>query len=190
MDENTNKKSLPAAQNGFTLIELIVYIAISAMVLVTAVNIGWNLIMSEANITGKQEVYMSARMIVNQIQIKIREADDVITGSSTFGSHPGILTLDYPGGGTDIIFDTYTKNVTIGGQSITVRKLRIKEGSADYVDLTSDKVDVTNFTLTNLTRGNESKNINIELTIQRANPSNSPNFDASISLETAISIRQ
>lgn len=190
MSKITNKKGLPAVQNGFTLIELIVYIAISAMVLVTAINIGWNLIISEANVTGKQEVYMSARTIMNQIQISIREADDVITGSSTFGSHPGMLTLDYPGGTTDVIFDTYTKSVTIGGLPATVRKLRIKEGSADYVDLTSDKVDITNFTLTNLTRVNEPKNINIELTIQKVNPGNDPNFDASISLETAISIRQ
>ena len=175
---------------GFTVIELILYIAIAATVLVTAVNIGWNLITTEANIIGKQEVYMNARTVMNHIQISIREAEDVTTGSSTFDTHPGVLTLDYPGSGTDIIIDTYNKEVTAGGQATTIRKLRLKNGPADYLDITTDKVDVTNFVLTNLTRGSENHNINIELTLEKANPSGDPNFDASISLETALSTRE
>ncbi len=177
-------------QKGFTFIELIVYIAIASMVLVSAVGIGWNLITNEANVIGKQEAYSNARTVMNHFKINIREADDVITGSSTFNTHPGVLTLDYPGAGTDVVFDTYTKNVTVGGQATTIRKLRIKEGAAAAVDITSDQVDVTDFTLTNLTRGSESKNINIELTIEKANPGNDPNFDASILVETALSVRK
>lgn len=174
---------------GFSLVELIVYIAIASMVLVTVVNVAWSIMISNSNTQGKRDTYFNARQVMQQMQTKIREADDVITGSSTFGSHPGALTLDYPAGNTDVVFDTYTKSVTIGGQSTTIRKLQMKVGLNDYVDLTTDKVNVTNFVLTNLTRGTEPPNIKIELTIQKANPGNDPNYDASIAVETAISLR-
>ncbi len=177
-------------KKGFTLIELIVYIGISSIVLVTAVNIAWNLIVSNANSQGKSEVYFNSRFALHQLQLQVRAAEDFITGSSTFGSHPGVLTLDYPGEGTDVIFDTYTKNISVGGESVTIRKLRIKEGAADYVDITSDKVDIINFTLHDLTRWSEKTNINIELTIEKVNPGGDPNYDASISLETALSVRE
>ena len=177
-------------KKGFTLIELIVYVGVSSIMLVIAINMTSNLIVSNASARGKQEVYINARLAMNQLQLKIREAEDVIIGSSTFNSHPGILTLDYPGSDTDVIFDTYTKNVDIGGQTVEIRKLRIKEGTADYVDLTSDKVDLTNLVFTNLTRGSESKNTNIEITLEKINPGSDPDYDASISVETAISIRE
>jgi hypothetical protein len=181
---------LKSKKNGFSLMELIVYVAVSSLVLVTAVNIGVNLLLADANSFAKREVYYNARLVANQIQYQVRGADDVIVSSSVFGMNPGVLTLDYPGEGTDVIIDTYSKDVTVGGQVTTITKLRIKEGEAGYVDLTSDSVSVTNFTIINMTRGTESKNIKIGLEIKRANPGNDPKYDASISMETALSIRK
>lgn len=183
MKNKTNKK-------GFTLVELIVYIAIAATTLVVAVNIGINLIRSADKAQGAQETYANARLGMHQIQLNMREAEDVITGSSTFGSHPGVLTLDFPGSGTDVVIDTYTQIVTIGTQTPTIRTLRIKEGTAAAIDLTDKHTDVTNFTLTNLTRGSENKNIHFAVTFSRANPGGDPNYNASISLETALSTRE
>jgi len=175
---------------GFTLAELIVYVAIGAVVLVSAVSVAWNILIDQGISQNKREVYMNARTVIHQLQQQIKKADDITTGSCTFDSHPGILTLDFPGGSTDVIFDTYTKDVTVGQQTTTIRKLRIKEGAGDYIDLTSDKVNVTDFVLTNFTRGSEAKNININLTLESTNPDNDPNYAASISLETAVTIRR
>jgi CxxC motif-containing protein (DUF1111 family) len=102
-----------------------------------------------------------------------------------------LFTLDYAGSGTDVIIDTYTKDVTLSnGQIVTIRKLRIKEGALAYQDLTSDQVDVSNFVLRNLTKTSERKNINIEVTLEQLNPLNDPNYNTTISVETAISLRQ
>ncbi len=177
-------------KKGFTMMELIVYIAIASVVLVAAINVGWNLMIGYANTNSKQEVYLNSRLVMNAMGIKIREAEDVLTASSTFDTNPGVLTLDYPGADTDVIIDTYTKNIILGGQETTIRKLRMKEGIADYVDLTTDEVNITNFVLTDLTRGSEPDNINIELTIEKTNPGGNLNFAATFSLETAISLRQ
>jgi prepilin-type N-terminal cleavage/methylation domain-containing protein len=177
-------------KSGFTLIELIIYMAIASVVLVTAVGTGMNVITTQGVSETKREIYTNARFLMNQFGFAVRNADDVIIGSSTFGSNPGILTLDYPGIGTNVIFDTYTKNIIAGGQAVTIRKLEVKDGTADYVDLTSDSVTVTNFTLMNLTRGAEPKNINIQLTLESVNPGNNKTYDISIPLETALSIRR
>jgi AAA+ superfamily predicted ATPase len=125
---------------------------------------------------------MNSRLVMNQVAVNIKGAEDVFTGLSTFETNPGVLVLDYPGSGTDVIIDTYEKDLTIGGQIVTIRKLRIKEGSSDYVDITNDKVEVLNFFLTDMTRDNEKDNINVELTLGTN--------DSTISSETSISLRQ
>lgn len=178
------------SNRGFTLIEFLVYIGIASMVLVTAIITGMNLITGSASSIARQETYYNARLVMNQIQYQVRAADDVITANSTFASHPGVLVLDYPGTGSDVIIDTYTKSVSIGGEATNIRKLRIKEGEDAYVDLTGDKVNVSNFVVSNLSRGVEPINLRIQLTIESANPGNDPKYDASITLQTALSTRR
>ncbi|MBU0667739.1 prepilin-type N-terminal cleavage/methylation domain-containing protein [Patescibacteria group bacterium] len=175
MNKQNNKK-------GFTLIELLIYITLAGMILTAAINLEVNVSRGQARAQQNHELYINAQVAINQIDRKIREADDVITASSTFGTNPGVLTLDYPGTGTDIIFNTYPKEIMRGGTPVTITKLRIKEGSADPIDLTSDNVDVTDFTLSNLTIGGNKNNIGIELTLERE--------DASFSIETAVSVRK
>lgn len=176
-------------KKAFSLIELIIYVAIASMVMVAVLQVGLNLIIDRSITQSKRGLYLNARSVMNQLQYEIKAADDVLTGSSTFGSNPGVLTLSFPGN-NDVIFDTYLHDVTIGGQTISITTLRIKEGNSAYVDLTTDKANVTDFTLTNLTRGSESKNINIALTLETTNPGNDTKYDESISLETAVSIRR
>ena len=173
-------------KNGFTLVELIVYVAISSIVFITAINVGWDLILAQTNTIGKRDIYMNARLIMNQLQTNIREADDFTIIDSDFDT----LNLDYPGTTKDIVIDTYTTLVTIGGEEITIRRLRFKEGILDAVNLTTDKTNITDFSLTELTRGSENKNIDLSLTLEKVNPGNNPNFDADITLNTSLSLRK
>lgn len=183
MSKQTNIK-------GFTLIELIVYLAIAATFLVTAIGTGINIITDQQQFQDKREVYSNARLAIEEITKQIQSADDVVVNSSTFNSNPGTLFLDFPGTTNDILIDTYQQSVTIGGLSTTITKLQITEGNSTPIDLTTNQVNVTNFTLENLTRNTEAKNININLTIATTNPGNDPDYDQSISLETAASIRR
>ena len=169
-------------KKGFTLLELIIYIGIASMVIVAAAELVVGTTRAQAKSQELHEIHMNARLVMNQLTVKIKEAEDVFTGLSTFDTNPGILVLDYPGAGTDIIIDTYDKTVTRGSQDVIIKKLRIKEGSADYVDLTNDKVDLTNFVLSDMTRENEKDNINVQLTLAIN--------DSDISVETSISLRQ
>jgi len=173
---------------AFTLIELIIYIAILATVLVSTVGILWNVIGGSVRVSSSTEISYSARLVLDNITRAGRGASDVLTGSSTFGSHPGVLVFGSAGG--DITFDTTTKNITVGGQSVTIRKLRMKTGAGEPIDLTSDKVDVTNFIVKNRTRGTEPKNVKVEVTLASVNPGQDPARNKTLSFETAISIRK
>lgn len=175
---------------GFTLIELIIYVGIAAAVLVLIVNFSWNVIGSGVKVNVSSELTQNGRLAMEKLTQEIHAAEDIVTGSSTFASHPGVLTLDLAGSGTDVIFDTYEKSVTVGGSAVTIRKLRFKDGSADYVDITSDKIDLTNFVLTNLTRNNEAANINIEMTLEYVNPGEDPERERDLEIETSVSIRE
>lgn len=177
------------SKKGFTLIELLIYIMIASVVFIFAFNAGWNVFKASNHISVRQDVYTNTRIIANQFQKYIRGADDILTGISVFNSNPGILFLDYPGEGTDVIFDTYTKAVTVGGLPVTITKIRIKEGAAAYVDLTNDKINVTNFLVKNLSRGALSKTVQISLTLDRVNPDNNPDFVASGSFTTSFTLR-
>lgn len=178
-------------RQGFTLMEIVVYIAIFSIVMVMAIGLVLNIVLGGTKIKSSQEVYSGARLAMDTITRSVRGADDVRTSSSTFGVYPGVLSLSYTDDSEDdVIVDTYTRSVSLPSGSTTIRTLRIKEGEGAYEDLTSSQVDVTNFVVRNLTRGTEQKLVNIELTIQNVNPGGDPDHAASLTLETSASIRR
>jgi prepilin-type N-terminal cleavage/methylation domain-containing protein len=176
------------SKKGFTLIEMLIYIMIASIIFIFTFNAGWNVFKASNHISVKQDVYTNTRIVANQFQKYIRGAGDILTDISVFNSNPGTLVLDYPGAGTDVIFDTYDKAVTIGGLPVTIKKMRIKEGAAAYVDLTNDKITVSNFSVKNFSRGS-SKTVQISLTLDRVNPDNNPDFIASGSFTTSFTLR-
>lgn len=177
------------SKKGFTLIEMLIYIMIASIVFIFAFNAGWNVFKASNHISVRQDVYTNTRIIANQFQKYVRGAGDILTNISVFNSNPGVLALDYPGVGTDVIFDTYSKDVTIGGRVITIKKIRIKDGAAAYEDLTNDKINVSNFVVKNFSRGGLSKTVQISLTLDRVNPDNNPDFSASGSFTTSFTLR-
>lgn len=158
--------------------------------MVAAIGVSLNVVERNVSVKGSQEVYGNARLTMNSITRAIRGALDINTGSSTFASHPGVLSLKYSASSQDdVIINTYTRSVSVGGIATTIRTLRMKEGQGAYQDLTSDSIDVTNFVLRNLSRGT-AKIVNAEITFRRINVSGDSEYDASVSLETAVGLRQ
>ena len=84
-------------------------------------------------------------------------------------------------------FDTYEKVVDFGGQSVTIRTLRMNDGTGP-VDLTSDRVDVTNLLLTNVSTGATSGVI-ISLTLHSAAPTADPTYASEKTWTHAATIR-
>lgn len=176
-------------KSGFTLIELIIYTILFSILIVAGIHFSWQIIHSKTKSSVYLEVQQNARSIISIISQKIRLADDVKLSESIFGENPGKLVLDMPNTEPDITFDTYLKTINLGSQNFEIRTLRMQKGN-ESVDLTTNRLEVTNLTFLNLTHGSEPKNIKIKLGLKRFNPTNNPNWRAGINLETAASLRK
>lgn len=178
-------------KNAFTLVELIITIAISAVVLSTISTFFLNVRTTGVRIESQAEVLHNAQRMLNLLKDEIRSADSLISTGSTpsiFDTHPGRITL--ANAGVETILDTVERQVMLGGQPINVRSLRRKVGAETAVELTSNKVTISNFVVRNRTRGSGRNIVSIELTVQDSNPGNDSNRQSQISLKTSIALRQ
>ncbi len=171
---------------GFTLVEMILYVGIFAVVLSLIVQLFWQVQITESRTRLNREVKVNMAQAMELMKDTVRNSNTVDEGASTFLSHPGTLTVD---NALDTEFDTYTKNVTLGDEEISIRKLRMTEGFNSY-DVTSDHVDVTNFVITNKTAASGPDSVQIELTIEAVSTNTDEDFNASLSSKSTYNVRQ
>lgn len=159
---------------AFTLVELILYISIASSMVVILLLFSIQMLERRSESQVKRELLENARFALNLISQEIRDAEAVSSGS--FGAHPGSLTLDADGAATWAL-DTDTK--TVG--STTTRYLQVNTGSGPQ-QITSDLVNVSNLVITNLTRDSEPSNLQIELTLETLDGSESASYQTAVSL--------
>ena len=169
-------------QNGFTLIETLIYITIIGMVVVSFVTFSISISNSKNKTYVTQEVQANARLALNLISQQIRGATGINIESSSFGVDPGILSLSLADGAND---------PTIIELDQDDGRLQITQGLNNPIIFTSQQAKITNLVFTNLTPiGSNRENIRIEMTIEYNNSTSDLNFTSSQSLRTAVSVRQ
>ena len=166
-------------RKGLTLIELIVYITIFAVAFGAIVLFALNILEDATKSRSRQEVQQNARFVMRRIKQTVRAADDLNAGASTFGSHPGVLSL---------AMDDAGKNPTIF--DFASDAVRIKEGAGLALPLTSSRVKVTNLVFRDHSVTNRVKVIRIELTVEHINPENQNQYDVSVTLRGTAVLRQ
>lgn len=78
---------------GFTLVEILVYIALLVMVMAVAIGVLLSLREPLAQQMASRLLYTNADYIMTQFTDTARNADSVDVSASTFGSTPGAVTL-------------------------------------------------------------------------------------------------
>lgn len=119
-------------KKGFTLIEIIIYIGILSLVVVSLFTFSTSISSVRAHTYVSQEVNANMRTALQLIQQKIRSASGVNIGSSVLTTHPGVLSL---------AMSDPSKNPTVI-DSISGR-IRITEGSGIPVFITSRDSNVS-----------------------------------------------
>ena len=141
-------------KNGFTLIELILYIAISSIFMLASVSFAWDVIYGRVKSYVQQEVNQNMRFASKRITYEIRNASAI----SSVGSSTLTLTMADP-----------DRNPTVF--DVSNGRLRIGYGGSggcpisSPCPLTSDNVSLTNLTFTNLSQVPNSSNIQFSITI-------------------------
>lgn len=166
---------------GFTLIEVLIYMAILGLVVSGFVSFSLSISDSRNKNYVIQEVQANGRLALELISQKILSSNGVNIGSSTFDSDPGILSLSMFNG---------SKNPTLINLNQDDGILQITEGSDNSIYITSDEVKITNLVFTDLTSTSEKASIRIQITIKYDNQGDNVNYEYSQSLQTAVNLRQ
>lgn len=139
-------------QEGFSYIELILYVAIVGIVLTTITHFALQVIGGSVKSTAEQEVAAQARFISERIKYEIRNATDITGVDATS------LTLSVPMAANSPTI------IALSGNKIT-----IKLGTAAAVNLNSNQTAITALTFTDYrSLDNKSKNVQFSFTIDDA----------------------
>lgn len=146
-----------SASRGFTLVEMIIYIAFFALLSILAVQATMVVMNSFYKLRLTQSVSQSATVALERLSREIRNAYDIDVVNSTFSTNPGRLTLNTK--------DAVGANTTMEFYMTAGNQLGLKEGGVDKGVLVTKTVTLTNLVFRSITTTN-SKAIKIEATLQ------------------------
>ena len=155
---------------GFTLVELVIYLAIVSIILVSISYLILDILAGQTKSYAYQEVNQNLRFITNYLVKDIKSAQDI--GSLT----SSVLILTLPG-------DDITYHLDSG-----VKKITRQLGGAEAVDLNTNQVEVTG-SFFDLSYPPRAKNIGVHLEINYKNSSNLTDYNASTTADFSVELR-
>lgn len=163
-------------QKGFTLVELLLYLALSAIIL-TASSLFIQLVL-EARIKNRaiREVDQQGQLALEVISRAIANAETVTTPAT--GASASSLTLT-----------SLTPSISPTVINDVAGVLHIQEGASTAVPLTNSRVTVSGLTFTNLSRASTPGIVRVTFTISTTNPSGRGESSFTRSFTTSISLR-
>lgn len=166
---------------GFTLIELIVYVALLAVILTLAVQFILNVIDSTARMDAKEEVQKNAAAIVKAFDYITRHSQAIYDPTSDFAADPGQLSLvsgiNLPPDEDETYVDMYADD----GRFCVKWEL----GGADCV--TSTRVEVTSLTFIEMDQGSSIESVQMMATLRFDSPRSEYYFTETI--QTSVRLR-
>lgn len=161
---------LKKPQKGFTLIEMIIYLAIVSIVLVSITYLILDIMSGQTRTNAGEEVNYNSRFISQILTREIKVAQNI--GSISSSS----VTLTMPG--DDIVYTFVPGDLTLTRQV----------GLAAAQIVNTSQVEVTGSFINNsyLARN---KNISVNLMIDYKNPANLPDYNASTVADFSIELR-
>lgn len=148
----------PPVRRGFTLVEMIIYIAFFAILSLLATQATIVVMKSFYTLRLTQNINQSASTALERMSREVRNAYDIDETQSTLGSNPGHLTLKTKdSAGNNITMEFYVVNNQIG----------IKEGGVDKGTLMTKNATITNLIFRKIDTLN-SQAVKIEMTFRDA----------------------
>lgn len=169
------------SRKGFTLVELLVYIAIFAILIVAITLFAIAFIKTATRSRIKNEVTLGAYSVMKTMVYEIKRANKVYIPTSVFDSHPGQISLEtsqeLPSGEETTYLDFYLDSDN---------RLYIKRESQDAQILISENLKVTNLEFKHL--GSSSESVQINLILEYDTPASE--YQYSYNLTSSASIRK
>lgn len=158
-------------QQGFTLVELILYIALISIFVTGAIFFSLDIVYGREKAFAQQMVEQNGRSALARIAYEIRRADDINSVSASS------IELENGANDTTISLSSGTVQITTGG--------------AGPYDLTSNQVNVSALSFTNLTSTSENtKGINVNITVQQAQSGVAKPFEATTTMSESVELNR
>jgi len=170
-------------KKGFTLIEVLLYIAIVTIIMSAFIIFAWNAVILGAKNNTQQELFAQGRIVSERILSEIRNATDINTGTSNFD-------VDLATNATYqlSIADTAPNNPTIF--TVVSGTLMVKQGAAAAIALHSTTIKVTSLVFTNYSSSDgKTKNVGYVLTLAQTSTSASQEYKGTITLDSSAEVR-
>jgi len=165
-------------KGGFTLIEILVYIGVLGIVILTVLSLLIWATYSRTKAKVIRETLDNARRAMEIMTYEIREAKSIYIPTFT-ANQLSLETAHYlPEGETKTFIDFYLCDF----------RLCLKKESRDPIALTSDNLEVSNLVFTQVITGTI-PSIQINLKVNYKNPTNRPEYQSSVELISTVSLR-
>ncbi len=174
-------------QSGFTLMEVLIYIGLTAVVVIPLLIFAWTLVRDQIKVQRVAEVEYVADQVTDVLGDTIRSAYSIQNGT-VYGVDLGTIELLNHDGET-VTIDTYPVTVNLVGHDATIRRLRLTTGKNAPIDLTSDRANVLNFIVTDVSKGGSSA-LQVDLHISSLNPTNDQIYEANTQLRQVFTVRE
>lgn len=164
---------------GFTLMEILVYVAVLAIIISAISSFLLWAIDSNTKTRVMRETLDNARRAMEIMIYEIKEAKSIYTPTTT-STQLSLETTHYvPEGEKKTYIDFY----------LCQSRLCLKKESQDPIALTSDKVEIKNLSFTQVATTSTNPSIEINLAIKYKSPSNQPEYQAAVNLSSTASLR-
>lgn len=178
----THHRQQAENKKGFTLMEVLVYVAVLVIIITAVSSFFLWLIKSNTKAKVMRETLDNARRVMEIMSYEIKEAKSVYTPTSIFDSHPGQLSLE------TIHYLPEGEKTTYINFYLCEDRLCFKKEDLNPIALTSDRVRVANLVFNQIITG-ETPSIQINLKVDYKGPTNRPEYQASVNLKSTASLR-
>lgn len=167
-------------QHGYSLLELVVYMGILAMVVLAISSFAIFVNRVQIKTKVKRETMINAQLAYQTIEQVIRESQSVIEDESTLDINPSTITLQ--------MYPDYPAATVIFGVDAD-KRLYYQEDSDPIVQLTSENVDIDNFFLSSYAGPNGIEAIDITIESSYDTTSTRPEFGGTTSFSGVVKLR-
>lgn len=164
------------SQFGFTLVELVIYIGLSAIVLLSLLSVSWTVIHGNTKQDVTAETSDQALTALESITYYATRASTLGAGS-VFGSNFGTLALEYGGDDPNITIDTFEQTIATGAGDVVIRTLRITEAGVGTWQLTGETANVESFIIENVSAADQTS-VRVTLELSFLNPDNDVTYES------------
>lgn len=158
-------------KKAFTLVEILVYIAVLAVVFLIVGSFVFWLVNSESKAKANRELLINAKRAIDTISYQIREAESIYDPTTTANQLSLEIKKYLPEGEETSFIDFF----------LCGTQLCLKKESQEPLALTSDNVEISNLIFTKVVSGG-APSVKIDLTVEYKN-------QTSISLTSTASLR-